>query len=243
MGEELVGKVAIVTGGSRGYGAGIAGALAAEGVEVYITGRNEQALAEAAERLNVKPVQADVASGEDWDRVMAAVSEARGGVDILVNNAGAGVKIDALEEQSDREIIRSIEVNLTGAILGCRRVVPVMKRRGGGVIVNISSVCARQAWPGWSVYSAAKAGLTQFSRALYVELREFGVRVTTIMPSWGNTGFLPAAAQPDRDGESARRVIQPHELGDLVAYICRMPAHLEIQDLTLWPTIQEVVPL
>jgi short-subunit dehydrogenase len=118
-----------------------------------------------------------------------------------------------------------------------------MKRQRSGTIVNVSSVCQRQAWPGWSMYSAAKAGLAQLSNCLYTELRPFGVRVTTVIPSWGATQFLDAANLPGRSPEEDALCIQPEELGDLVVTVCELPAHLALQDLTLWPLIQQVEPL
>ncbi len=236
-------QTAIVTGGSGGYGAGIAKALREKGADVWITGRNEDSLAEVSRMLGVKYVRADVSNAEDWDRLTASVLDEHGRIDILVNNAGAGIKIAPLDEQSDEEIEMSIAVNLTGVILGCRRVVPFMKKQKSGTIINVSSVCARQAWPGWSVYSAAKAGLVQFSNCLYTELREFGIRVTTVIPSWGATNFLASAHLDDFDAKTKAKTIKPAELGGLIATICALPSHLNVQDVTLWPIVQKIEPL
>lgn len=243
MRTDLRGATAVVTGGAKGYGAGIAAALRAKGVNVWITGRDEAALEAAASRLGVRAMRADVTSPADWDRLFDAVLGESGRLDILVNNAGAGVRIAHLTEMTDQEIEESILLNLTGAILGCRRAAPVMKEQRSGTIINVSSACQKEAWPGWSVYSAAKAGLAQFSNCLYTELREFGVRVTTLIPSWGATGFLEAASLRPFSPELAARCIQPEDIGDLVVTICELPPHLEIQDLTLWPLVQKVEPL
>jgi NADP-dependent 3-hydroxy acid dehydrogenase YdfG len=243
MPDDLKGKRAIVTGGSKGYGTGIAGVLREKGADVWITGRDEEALKNVAKELDVHAVQADVTENEAWDRLMKEVLGSGDRIDILVNNAGGGIKIGHLDEQSDAEIDESIAVNLTGAIKGCRRVVPVMKRHKSGTIINVSSACAREAWPGWSVYSAAKSGLVQFSRCLYTELREHGVRVTSVIPSWGATDFLKAAHLPEFDSATANAAIQPREIGDLIASICTLPPHLNIEDVTLWPLIQKVEPL
>ena len=125
----LSGKTAIVTGGSRGSGLGIADELKRSGAVVWITGRNEMALQSAAEKLSIHYVRADVASTDDWDTLMGKVMDECGSIDILVNNAGAGVKIASLDEQKDEEIEQSIGINLTGAIAGCKRVVPIMKKQ------------------------------------------------------------------------------------------------------------------
>ncbi len=244
MRTELSESVVIVTGGSRGYGAGIAEVLKRKGADVWITGRDETVLKPAAEQLGVHAVRADVTRGEDWDALFKQVLGASGGrLDILVNNAGAGIQISPVEEQTDEQIRQSIDVNLTGALLGCRRAGPIMRKQGGGTIINVSSVCARQAWPGWAVYSAAKAGLVQFSKCLYTELREHGVRVTSLIPSWGATDFGRSAHLDERDSETNAKCIQPVELGELVATICELPPHLEIQDITLWPLVQEITQL
>ena len=243
MSQSLKNAVAIVTGGSKGYGTGIAKALKNAGAAVWITGRDEKALNAVAKKLGVQAIKADVASGKDWDKVFAAALKARKRVDILVNNAGAGIRIAPTAEQTDESIETAIAVNLTGAILGCRRAARVMKKQKAGTIVNISSVCALYAWPGWSIYTAAKAGLNHFGHGLYTELRPYGVRVTTLTPSWGATEFGNAAGLPPRDAATSKKCIQPLELGELVVQICSQPAHLAIPDLTLQPLVQDICPM
>jgi NADP-dependent 3-hydroxy acid dehydrogenase YdfG len=240
---DLRGRTAIVTGGSRGYGAGIAGALKKAGTEVWITGRNEAALNSMVSTIGVHGFRGDISDTGDWDRLLREVSNHHESIDILVNNAGGGIKIAPLDEQEDAEIEESLLVNLYGAIAGCRRVVPIMKRQASGTIINIASVCAREAWPGWSIYSAAKAGLVQFSRCLYTEVREQGIRVTSVIPSWGATEFLKAANLQEFDPDTAAKAIQPSDLGELVVSICSLPPHLMIEDITLWPLVQKVEPL
>jgi len=243
MSIDLSSSTAIITGGGKGYGFGIAEALKKKGASIWITGRDEKALEDVAGRIKVQHMKADVTEAGDWDHLIQSVMKKDGRIDILVNNAGAGIHIAPLEEQSDEEIEQSISVNLTGVLIGCKRVAPIMKQQRSGTIINISSVCARQAWPGWSVYSAAKSGIVQFSKCLYTELREWGIRVTTVIPSWGNTGFLKAANLKEFDPETSAKSIQPIELGKLVVTICGLPAHLEIEDMTLWPLIQKIEPL
>ena len=245
-GSALTGQVAIVTGGSKGYGAGIAQRLREAGATVWITGRDEAALRATADRLGVNSCCADVTKGADWDRLFEQAWSAHGRIDILVNNAGAGIRIAPTDRQTDEAIEQSIAVNLTGPLLGCRRAAPVMKRQGAGIIINISSVCARYAWPGWGPYSAAKAGLNQFAHCLYTELRKSGVRVTTITPSWGATEFGTAAQianMPTDDPAVRSKCMQPLELGDLVVHLASMPSHLDVPDITVQPLVQEIVPL
>ena len=240
----LANKAVIVTGGSKGYGRGIAAALKNAGANVWITGRDAQALQLAAAELNVTAVTADVTSPKDWDRLFETVTAATGGkLDMLVNNAGAGVTIAPVHQQTDDAIINAISVNLTGAILGARRAAAIMVPQKAGMIVNISSVCALHAWPGWSVYTAAKAGLSKFGHGLHVELRPHNIRVTTITPSWGATDFDKAASLQQKDDETARKCLQPAEIGKLVADLYDMPQHLVVPDITIQPMIQEISPM
>lgn len=233
----------MVTGGAKGYGAGIAAELSRAGAKVYITGRDQVALDEAEKTLGVTALKADVTSATDWERVIATVVKASGQLDILINNAGAGVQIAEVAEQSVESIQQVIAVNLTGPIFGARAVVPVMKKQGAGTIINISSICERESWPGWAVYGATKAGLKQFSEGLYVENRAHGIRVTTLTPSWGRTEFLKNAALDGFDAETAEKVTQPADLGRIVVDLCALPAHLCALDYTLLPLVQQIEPL
>ncbi len=240
-------KTAIVTGGAKGYGAGIAKKLADAGWSVRITGRDQAALDKATEQFGVKSIQADVTSSEDWDRVFKTVLDEAGRVDVLVNNAGAGIAIRPLSEMSDAEIETSVAVNLFGALLGCKRAATVMKKQGSGTIINISSACQDYAWPGWSVYSAAKAGIAQASKCLYAELREHGVRVTTLSPSWGATEFTGVCddleGAPSQDPVIRAQCIKPEELGEAVLHVCNTPSHLEVLEYKLLPLVQEIMPM
>lgn len=233
------GKNIIVTGGATGYGYGTAKKLTEAGANVTITGRRLEVLQTAAKELNVKYVQADITKGEDWDRVFDSVDNK---LDVLINNAGAGVKIAPLAEQSDEEIIDSININMLGALLGCRRVSPIMQEQKSGLIINVSSICSHYAWPGFAPYTAAKAGLDMFSRALYTELRPHNVRVTVVTPSWGSTQFRDAVHLPPREQEMAKKVMSPEQMGDLMTFLCGFHEHLEFPEIQVQPLIQEIVP-
>ena len=235
---SIEGKKIIIAGGATGYGYGDARALKAAGGEVWIVGRRLERLRKAAEELGVRFIQGDITRGEDWDRIMETVGE----VDILVNNAGVAVKVEPLLSFSDEEIFRSINGNLTGAILGCRRVAEKMVARKSGLIINVTSVCSHYGWPGFACYTAAKAGLDMFSRALYTELRPHNVRVTVLTPSWGATEFGIAAKLPPTEKELAAKMMSPDQMGELVRYICDFPEHLEFPEIMVQPLVQEIIP-
>ena len=246
MESKVKDAVAIVTGGSKGYGAGIAGVLKDNGARVWITGRNRNALEATANRLGVKSVAADVASSSDWDRVFEAVLGEGGRLDILVNNAGGGGRIAPMTQLTDEKIAEIVAVNLTGHLFGSRRAAEVMQKQKSGIIINISSVCATYAWPGWGPYSAAKAGINQFGHCLYTELREAGIRVTTITPSWGATDFVAAAdieGHPAAESDIRKKIMQPEEMGQLVLNVCSMPDHLVLPDITTQPLVQQIEPM
>jgi len=237
---------AIITGASGGYGAGIAEIFTQRGFHVWITARNASKLNDVASRIGATALPADVTSASDWDRVIRTVLDGSGRIDALVNNAGAAGRIAPTADLSDEEIAATLSLNLTSVILGCRRVAPVMCGQGFGTIVNISSVCAKYSWPGWSIYSAAKAGVDRFSKGLYAEVREKGVKVTTLTPSWGATEFCDASGiggHPATDPEIRAKCTHPLELGRIVADIVATPRHLEILEMTVLPTVQEIMPL
>jgi len=241
--STLQNQTALVTGGSKGYGTGIAAALKLAGAKVWITGRDEGALRQSATTLGVEWIRADATMPSDWDHAIKTVTAETGRLDILVNNAGGGVKIAATEDQTDESIAEVIALNLTGVVYGCRRAAKIMRQQKAGIIVNISSVAGHHAWPTWGVYGAAKAGLNHFSKSLYIELRPHGVRVTTVSPSWGVTDFTDAAGIGPHDAETLAKCIKPAEIGQLVAEHCALPPHLCVQETILWPMIQEVAPL
>lgn len=239
MNEPLKNQTAIVTGASRGYGSGIAKRLVEAGARVWITGRNEAELRSEADRIGAIPFVADVSDGEAWDRLLLEV----GKLDILVNNAGAGVNIAPVIEQSDEDISQSIGINLIGSMMGCRRAAEVMVPEKSGVIINIGSVCAKHAWANWSVYSAAKAGLLQFSKCFLTEVRPHGVRVTSVIPSWGQTEFTDSCGLGSREPEILEKCISPADIGELVFNIVCQPPHLVTEEVTLWPMVQPMAQL
>ena len=240
------GKIAIVTGASAGYGLGIATRLVQAGCTVYATGRNEETLKEACKKTKAIPVTANASCADDWQRLTAQVIEENGKIDLLVNNAGSGGKIGPFHELTTDEASSVIGSNLLSVILGSHAVVPHMVREKSGSVINVSSVCAHYSWPGWAVYSAAKAGVERFTKSFYAEYRDQGVRATTLTPSWGVTNFVEASAitgHPSQQAEVQAQCTKPEELGDAVVHLFSTPAHLNILDYTIIPTVQAIEPL
>jgi NAD(P)-dependent dehydrogenase (short-subunit alcohol dehydrogenase family) len=188
----LDGRVAIVTGGSRGIGYAIAEQVLTYGGCALITGTNDAHLARAAERLGaigrVEAVRADVRKPDDVRRMVERAAEAFGGIDILVNNAGVGRFVNAAD-MSIEQWHEIIDTNLTGVFYCCHAAIPYLRRRGGGWIINISSLAGKNALVGGSAYCASKSGLNAFSESLMQEVRHDGIRVSYVMPGSVATGF------------------------------------------------------
>jgi 3-oxoacyl-[acyl-carrier protein] reductase len=212
---QLDGKVAIVTGGSRGIGRAIAAALLDAGAQVAITGRSPDSLAQAEADLQgghrLLPVTADVASEADVHRLMRETAARFGGIDILVNNAGVGRMTD-VADQPTHEWREMIDTNLTGVFFCSRAVIPYLKQRGGGWIVSISSLASQNPFAGGACYSATKAGLNAFSHALMQEVRQHGIRVTIVAPGSVNTNFIPR----DRGGDDGAWKLTPEDVAQTV---------------------------
>jgi NAD(P)-dependent dehydrogenase (short-subunit alcohol dehydrogenase family) len=195
---QLDGRVAIVTGGSRGIGLAIASMLLSRGAAVAISGVSESNLESARGRVTrelgpeaadrVEAVQADV---RDPLQVAALVSRAVarfGRLDILVNNAGVGSFAEVAGQDPD-DWRRTIDTNLTGVFYCCHEAIPHLRRAGGGWIVNISSLAGKNPFAGGAAYCASKAGLNAFSEALMQELRYDNIRVSYVLPGSVDTGF------------------------------------------------------
>ena len=188
--QSLEGKIALVTGGSRGIGLAIARALVACDANVVITGTNEKrlntALGELGKRAIAQP--ADVRKYDEVQRACNAAASHFGGIDVLVNNAGVGL-FAPVAEMSPEQWHDVIETNLTGAFYCSRAVLPYMKKRGGGWIINISSLAGSNPFVNGAAYCASKAALNAFSEAFMQEVRHDGIRVGVVAPGSVNTSF------------------------------------------------------
>ncbi|MEW5978159.1 MAG: SDR family oxidoreductase [Acidobacteriota bacterium] len=187
-------KVAVVTGGSKGIGKAIAAALLEEGTKVVIGARSENELQRCVDQLKsganarVQGIVCDVREMTQVRRLIQSAVDEFGGLDILVNNAAVGVfgAIDEIAPEQWREVI---DTNLTGVFHCCHAAVPHLKKRGGGYIINISSLAGKNAFPGGAAYNASKFGLNGFSEAIMQDLRYDNIRVSYVMPGSVNTRF------------------------------------------------------
>ena len=239
--QDLKGKVVVVTGGTSGFGKGTAQRFLAEGARVLITGSNEERLRQARESLGpVEALRADAADPDDWERLQAYVADRFGRIDVLVNNAGSGISVRPITEQSVADIDAIIRLNLGSVAYGCRVFGRMMKDQREGTIVNVSSACATEAWPNFSVYAAAKAGVVALSKGCYTELRPYNVRVTALIPGAGRTGFSAGAGLPE---PATPFWLEPKDVAEAIVHICRLPREIFVEEYRIWGMDQEVIPL
>ncbi len=232
-------KIVLITGASEGYGKATAKAFKENGDTVVIASRNINKLEAAAAETGADAIlQMDVTLPEDWDKAVAFMREKYGRVDILVNNAGGGIAIKEVDSLTVEEIDSTIKLNLNSVIYGCRAFADTMKAQKEGTMINISSVCARQCWPTWSVYAAAKAGVLNFSKGMYLEMQPYNVRVSCVVPSSASTGFQKACGI----GETTDRLL-PEDIAQTVLYVANLPQRAVVEDVTVWGIDKQVNPL
>jgi len=232
-------KIVFITGASSGYGKATAKAFKDNGDTVIMAARNMEKLIAAKEEVGGDyAFSMDVTNPEDWEKAVDIITKMYGKLDILVNNAGGGVAIKEVSEFTIDEIDSTIKLNLNSVIYGCRAFADMMKAQKSGTMINISSVCARQCWPTWSVYAAAKAGVLNFSKGMYLEMQPHNVRVSCVVPSSASTGFQQACGI----GNTADKLL-PEDIAETVLYIANLPERAVVEDVTVWGIDKEVNPL
>jgi NADP-dependent 3-hydroxy acid dehydrogenase YdfG len=234
--SALSGRTAVVTGASRGIGAGISGALAREGVRVVMLARNEAKLRETARSYKgAIPIVCDVTKPDSVEsaakRILKELSTAP---DILVNNAGIfGVAM--VEETSSELFIDTINTNLVGPFLFARAFLADMKKRGSGHIVTLGSIADRTIYTGNAAYSAAKFGVRAVHEVLRAELRGTGVRTTLVSPASTNTEIWNNVSITDPGGKphATRPMLDPDDVVRAVMFAVAQPERVNIDELRL----------
>lgn len=234
-----MGKVIVITGATSGYGLATAKKFKENGDTVIIASRNAGKVKNIVEQYSFDDGYAiDVTNYSEWLGLKDYVIGKYGRIDLLVNNAGGGVAIKETTALEPAEIDRTIKLNLNSVIYGSKLFGEEMKKQKSGMIINISSVCARHCWGGWSVYAAAKAGVLNFTKGLYVELQPYHVRATCIIPAAASTGFQKGA------GIDAVNVsLTTEDIANAVFYAANQPESVVVEEMTVWGTSQVVEPL
>jgi NAD(P)-dependent dehydrogenase (short-subunit alcohol dehydrogenase family) len=231
---SLSGSKAVVTGGTKGIGRAIARALISAGVDVVVSARQKAEIAKTVSELNelgpgrAAGVECDVRDQSQVKELFAHAASTLGGLDILINNAGIGI-FGPVESTSGDDFRAVIETNICGVFYCCHEAIPLMKQRGGGYIINISSLAGTNAHPQMAAYNASKFGLNGFSEALMQEVRHDGIKVSYIMPGSVNTEF-----GGDEPSDEKSWQLQPGDIAqvviDLLNYPQRaLPSRVEIR--------------
>jgi 3-oxoacyl-[acyl-carrier protein] reductase len=231
--RDISGTTALVTGGTKGIGLGVALALVDAGVQVTLTARDAATVERTATALTARGggralgVAADVRVFEQQQRAVAATLETFGGLDALIANAGVG-RFGSVEDLSVEAWHEVIDTNLTGVFYSVKACLPALVERGGTVI-TIGSLAGANFFAGGGAYNASKFGLAGFSQAVMLDLRERGVRVSTIMPGSVATHFSGREPSPDDAWK-----LQPEDIAEMVLYLLRthpraLPSKIEVR--------------
>ena len=246
MAESLNGKTAVITGVGSGFGKATAELFAkADQVNLILIDYNKKALDATAEVCKaagskVIAIPGDVTKLETFELALKEALENFGEVDFLLNYAGGALKVAPIEEMDDATNRRIIDLNLTSTIMSCRTFTPQFKKQGYGKIINVSSACDRRSWPGWSVYSAAKAAVNAFTRCLYTELRPHGVAVMLLVPGGSNTGFQAAANGVNPFQWDEELAVRPEHFADMVYQACALTRGGVVTELVVYGLAQDV---
>jgi len=243
--SELTGKVVAITGGGTGIGAGIAKGLAAEGCKVTVGGRRLEPLQLLADSVKTEhPIRThviDVADNDTIEPFFAAVEANFGPVDILVNSAGVNIPNRRIGDMLPEDWDRVMAINATGAYRCMYRVLPQMRARKDGLIINISSIAGKRAIElGGVAYCASKFAMTALGTTVSNELRDEGVRVTNVYPGEVNTPILENRPTPVSDQHKAT-ILHPDDITALVVTICQLPPRANVPEIVIKPTTQEWV--
>ena len=225
---RLQGKTAIVTGAGSGFGAGIASKFAAEGARVMLADINLDAARAVAGPIGGIAQACDVSNGDSVEAMVAAAQAAFGAIDILVNNAGVTHLPAALEEVSEADFDRVFRVNIKSVYLTARALVPAMKARRAGVILNIASTAGVSPRPRLNWYNASKGWVITATRTMAVELAPFGLRVNALNPVAGETPLLKSFMGEDTPEIRAKflasiplgRFSTPQDIGNAACFLC-----------------------
>jgi len=230
---ELKNKIAVVTGGTKGIGRAIAEGLLKAGATVFICARDKVQLKRTLEKLSefgkVDGEICDLRSEMQVEAMLKECLRVFGGVDILINNAGVGFIGKTIEEMSSEDFEQTLQTNLFGIFYTCHHAIPLIKKRGGGYIINVSSLAGQNAHPKMAAYNASKFGLNGFTEAMMQEVRADNIKVSLICPGSVNTYFGGDTPDAEKSWQ-----LQPEDIAQTVLDLLNMneralPSKVEIR--------------
>ena len=231
----LQGKVAVVTGASRGIGRAIAKNLASLGAHVIAAARNHEQLRELSGESGglIEAARLDVTQASSWEELAEAVRSKHGKVDVLVNNAGIGAFGKPVHETSEEDFDQMIATNIKGVFLGMKVMTPLIVAAGGGDIVNISSIASKNGVKNAAVYAATKWAVNGLSASAFEEVRDQRVRVTVVCPGSVATELIERFSTG-----STSRMLQPDDVAHVVAGIVTQAPQSFISEVVIRPTVK-----
>ncbi len=242
------GKIAFITGATAGFGEACAERFAKEGYHLVITGRREARLEELQQqleqqyRIKVMPLVFDVRNKEAVETILGNLDEAWRAVDVLVNNAGLALDLSPIDEGDTEDWDTMIDTNVKGLLYVSRMVIPWMKARQQGQIVNIGSTAAKTVYAKGNVYCASKAAVDALSQGMRIDLLPYNIKVTAVHPGAAETEFSLVRFKGDaaraKDVYKGFTPLTAQDVADVVFYCCSLPPHVCINDLVVTPTAQ-----
>ena len=245
MSESLNGKVAVISGAASGFAKATAELFAEKDqCSLVLIDINEDGLNATAENCRkagseVMTIRGDVTKSGFFEDAAGKTKEKFGKCDFLINYAGGALRVKPIEEMDDEINQKILDLNVKSTIMSCRSFTPMMKEQGYGRMINVSSVCDRRSWPGWSVYSAAKAAVNAFSKCLYTELRPHGIGVTLLVPGGSNTNFQ-AAEGVDKFEWDEEMAVRPEHFADMVYTACALTKGGCVSEMNLYGIAQDI---
>jgi len=238
--RSLKDLVVVVTGASQGIGEGIARQFASEGAKITLTARNQERLVKVAaslgiDRKNYLVVTADITRRSGMKKIVASTIRRFGRIDIFVNNAGVGIH-KPLIETTEQEFDTIFDTNLKAVYFSFLELLPLMKKQGGGQIINISSGAGRIGVPGLAVYSSSKAALNAFSEAVAGEVRNDNIKISVLAPASTDTRLMSNMSRKSHSPSKAALKLTVNEVAEAVIFLAK-------QNKNAWTSMADIRPL
>lgn len=239
-------KTILITGATSGIGKSTAELFAKQGNRIIICGRRTEVLEEVKTELSafteIFSLKFDVRNLEEVEAAIKSLPEEWKNIDVLVNNAGNAHGLDPLSAGKTEDWDSMIDGNVKGLLYVSKMIIPSMKERNTGHIVNISSVAARQTYINGVVYCATKKAVDVISEGMRLELTEFGIKVTNIQPGAVETDFSMVRFKGDHEKSAAvyagYDALKAEDIADAIAYCVNAPKHVTVSDMTIYPSAQ-----
>lgn len=239
-------KTILITGATSGIGKSTAELFAKQGNRIIICGRRKEVLEQVKNELSafteVFSLRFDVRNSEEVEAAVNSLPEGWKNIDVLINNAGNAHGLDPLSAGKTDDWDSMIDGNVKGLLYVSKMIIPSMKERNSGHIVNISSVAARQTYINGVVYCATKKAVDVISEGMRLELTEFGIKVTNIQPGAVETDFSMVRFKGDHEKSAAvyagYEALKAEDIADAIAYCVNAPKHVSVSDMTIYPSAQ-----